>query len=587
MAQHATPDHFGAEAAGKKAERLVHDRLRAALPPEYRLYPNVAWIGRTADHRGLRDGEADLVVAHADRGFLVFEIKSGKLSRDAEGHWRQEGRPLEVNPFEQAKTSRHQLLKRLAELPGAPPRWNPISGQAVAFPDVDLGSAGVDLRLLGPDVEPELIFDRAKLDADHPERTKAAIDRAFELWAGESGAATPPGPRGMELLDSLLATPFELTSLLRSEIDEGEREVVRLTKGQMTVLQQLRRVRRAEIRGGAGTGKTLLALEKARELARQGYRTLLVCFNQPLARMLRDEVAGTREQDLLHVSTFHQLCEDLGRKAGTLAAKPEPVPPEWWSATLPEALFDAIPKIAQRYHAVVVDEGQDFEKDWLTTLDLILETPNEDVFYVFHDPAQVLYREADVVETLGLQAHDLSLNCRNAQPIHDLVIRFAQGELEIPALRTDGREPEIIVAETSAETIEAVRVVLHRLRQVEKVRPWEIAVLTGRRPESSDIWRQRTFGNEVLWNGQVDHAGRPLALRADQVPATPDDVILFDSIRRFKGLERPIVILVEISADDPKLRQHLYVGLSRARQHVIVIVSSDVARRLLASPVAS
>ncbi len=47
---------------GQEAEAVVHDRLRIALPPEYRLFPNVHWLDRTADHRGLRDGEADLVV---------------------------------------------------------------------------------------------------------------------------------------------------------------------------------------------------------------------------------------------------------------------------------------------------------------------------------------------------------------------------------------------------------------------------------------------------------------------------------------------------------------------------------------------
>jgi hypothetical protein len=68
------------ESHGEKAERRVFERLRAALPPEYRLYPNVSWIGRTAAHRGLRDGEADLVIAHPDLGFLVVEVKSGTLS---------------------------------------------------------------------------------------------------------------------------------------------------------------------------------------------------------------------------------------------------------------------------------------------------------------------------------------------------------------------------------------------------------------------------------------------------------------------------------------------------------------------------
>jgi hypothetical protein len=71
-----------------------------------------------------------------------------------------------------------------------------------------------------------------------------------------------------------------------------------------------------------------------------------------------------------------------------------------------------------------------------------------------------------------------------------------------------------------------------------------------------------------------------LALRADQVPSAPDDAIWFDSIRRFKGLERPIIVLVELPEDDVQLDRLLYVGISRARQHVVLIVTTELARRL-------
>jgi hypothetical protein len=510
----------------------------------------------------------------------VVEVKSGRISRTTDGTWFQNGQALDVSPFEQARTSKHQLLAKLDELPEAPARWNPIAGHAVAFPDVDLASAGADVRRLGPDVDRALIFDRTFFAADASGALRAAVDGALAAWGADAGGGTAPGQRGIDLLDGLLRQPIELRSLLRSEIQEGEREVLRLTAGQLGTLQSMRRVRRAEIRGGAGTGKTMLALEKARQLAREGYRTLLVCFNQPLARMLMDEVAAQREAERLHVSTFHQLCEDLGRQAGTLPPKPDPPPQEWWNEALPNALLEAIPSLAERYHAVVVDEGQDFEKDWLATLDLLLETPAEDVFYVFHDPAQVLFREADVVESLGLQSQDLLLNCRNAQPIHRLVARFAEGQLDADALRTDGREPEVIEVDGPAETNEALRRVLHRLRSEEGVRPWEIAVLTGKRIEASDIWRQRTFGNEVLWNGNVDDAGRVLALRADQVPPQPDDTILFDSIRRFKGLERPVIVVVELPYDDARLERLLYVAISRARQHIVLLVTTELAKRL-------
>lgn len=91
-----------APSAGEKAERLVYARLRAALSEEYRLYPNVNWIGWTAAHRGLRDGEADLLVAHPERGFLVFEVKSGRLSRDQTGRWWQGDKHLHPDRFEHA-----------------------------------------------------------------------------------------------------------------------------------------------------------------------------------------------------------------------------------------------------------------------------------------------------------------------------------------------------------------------------------------------------------------------------------------------------------------------------------------------------
>ena len=62
--------------SGVAAERVVHDRLPTALPAEYRPYPDAPWLTRTADHRGLRDGEADLVLTHPERGILVFEVNA-------------------------------------------------------------------------------------------------------------------------------------------------------------------------------------------------------------------------------------------------------------------------------------------------------------------------------------------------------------------------------------------------------------------------------------------------------------------------------------------------------------------------------
>jgi hypothetical protein len=220
------------------------------------------------------------------------------------------------------------------------------------------------------------------------------------------------------------------------------------------------------------------------------------------------------------------------------------------------------------------------ESGWLASLDGLLHGGKEDVLYVFHDPAQGIFHEDRTAE-LGLTEYPLDFNCRNALPIHTLIQPLARGGLSSVARRRDGRKPELIVAEGDAETTEALRKVLHRLVEEEGVAPGSIAVLTGIGLEPSAVWRQRQYGNQVLWNGAYDEAGRLLRLAASDVPAQPKDVVLCESIRRFKGLERPVIVMLEVPRDDPdRLDRLLYIGASRAMQHLVVIVPLAVVRRL-------
>ena len=563
---------------GAAAEQLVVDRLRAVLPRDVALLHGVRWLLR--DHGYVREGEADVVIGDPERGILVIEVKSGEVRRGSDGAWWA-GSRLPRSPFEQAADSRRSLIRKLAELPQWTAGLRPIAGQAVAFPDIELDTMRGRLGLMGPDVEPALIADQSMFLDDDGGRgeLRSFIDGAFALWSGHAGEQ-PPGRATIDLLVATMTEPLQLRSMLRNEIAGGEVEVVKLTTGQYQLLHTLRGVRRAAIVGGAGTGKTMLAAEKARRLARDGFRTLLICFNAPLARMLAEVTSDVAEATgLLDVITFHQLCQDLGREAGVLGERPDPVPPSWWAA-LPDALMQAVERLGPRYHAIVVDEGQDFEPDWLLALEALSFGGREDVLYVFHEPAQAIYRE-DAVSQLGLQEYAIGLNCRNAQPIHRVVARFAQGGLESDALRDDGRAPDLIEADDAAATLEALRTTLHRLRVEEDVPPWHIAVLTGAKLQESAVWRQRRFGNEALENPAVDDAGHHLGAAATEAPELPSDAILCDTIRRFKGLERPVVVLVELGGVDPaKLDQLLYVGVSRARQHLVVIAPATVLERL-------
>jgi hypothetical protein len=569
------------DTAGQRAERLVVERLRAVLPDSVAVLGGLRWLLR--DHGHVRHGEADVVIGDPDRGILVIEVKAGEIRRDRDGRWWAGRDDLSRSPFEQAADNRFALVRKLSELPDWPAGLKPIAGEAVALPGVELDSMRGRLGLLGFEFDAGLVADQSSFVDDEAGRRElvAFVERAFEAWSG--GADTrPPGRAAIDLLVATLTEPFEIRPLLRNEIAGGEREVVRLTQGQYAVLNQLRNVRRASIVGGAGTGKTMLAAEKARRLAREGFRTLLVCFNAPLAAMLAEEMTATaHDTGLIEVKTFHQLCEDLGREAGVLEARPQPIPQGWWDATLPRALDDAVAALGPRYHAIVVDEGQDFADGWLLSLENLLFDGREDVLYAFHDPAQAIYRD-DHVAGLAMTEIVLDVNCRNPQPIHDVVRRFAGEGLTSEALRTDGRPPELVEADGPEATVRALRSVLHHLRVDEGVNPWDIVVLTGARLDASAVWAApgRRYGNEVLGNPAVDDAGHHLGRPAHLVPELPSDVVLCETIRRFKGLERPVVVLVELDAADSRLDRLLYVGASRARQHLVVIGSAGVLARL-------
>jgi hypothetical protein len=335
-----------------------------------------------------------------------------------------------------------------------------------------------------------------------------------------------------------------------------------------------------EVVGPAGSGKSMLAAEKARRLAAEGFRTLLVCFNQRLATSMRRELAEAKAPAGLDVTTFHRLCELAGSRAGVLPERPSPIPQAWWDETLPEALDAAIDVDPDmRYHAIIVDEGQDFALGWLESLGMMLFDTKEDVFWVFHDPAQALFRP-DVVGRLGLEQLELYEDHRSPPAVSRLASRFREDKAEIDVFREEGLPAEIVAAPPGTETVAAVRKQLHRLTVDEQVATFRIAVLSGAAPTKSAVWAQRRFGNAVLWNEALDDAGRSKGLPPEDVPDEPGDVVLFETIRRFKGLEREVVVLCELAEDSGRLDGLLYVGLTRATTHVVVIAPPALAERL-------
>ncbi len=505
------------------------------LGPAWRVFHSVTWQSLRGRRPG--DGEADFVVLHPDHGLVIIEVKGGAIEV-LDGEWFSTGRSGRFsikNPFEQAVASKHALRRFIENLDPPLPRV-PV-GHVVAFPDCSLGSG---IGTYGPR---ELIFDKS--DLLEPE---TALARALGHWQQSAHLTSDSVSR----LTTLLAPSAVVRPRLKGDLDTLEAELIELTDQQIRAMRHIRRQRRAAVFGGPGTGKTILALERARTLAADGFGTLLTCFNAPLGRSLERTTA-----DLAGVTagTFHSLCFKLASKAGLNV--PPDRSPDWWALGAPELLTQAAGRLGRTFDAIVVDEGQDFPDSWLMALAMLLSEPDDGPFYVFADDQQALF-QPDWELGMDLPPFDLDINCRNSLQIAEKVAAVFGGD--VLTLGAAGPRPSWVRCDGDDQAVESVQDLVARLILDEMVDPSRIVVLSDQR-QFVDRLRRLVVADSVFV--ELDRTG-----------------VVTETIQRFKGLEADVVICVLLGAATEDLKRAAYVGFSRAKLMLIAVGRSSLRSAL-------
>jgi hypothetical protein len=232
---------------------------------------------------------------------------------------------------------------------------------------------------------------------------------------------TPPSPLGeIRMLRDVPpevdveSDKFHLT--ITERFRELDRIAERLTNEQYEVITRLRGTPRALIAGTAGSGKTLVATEKAIRLSSAGVETLFLCHNPLLAdwveQLVRDSGVAVRP--------FEDFVRDLATVSDGHA-----VP--WSNYSQPpreqlQAATAALEASGPPFGAVIVDEGQDFAEDWWPVVERCV--PPSGTLYVFFDEQQSLIPNRLSLPALGWPS-TLSRNCRNSGRIYDVMRRLA------------------------------------------------------------------------------------------------------------------------------------------------------------------
>ncbi len=551
-----------------RAEARFYEACRDHLPADLVVIYSANWIYRDARGR-LNEGEADFTILSPHWGVLAVEVKGGGVVFDsATGAWHSVDRNNNQNsikdPFKQASRERHALLDQIT----GHPSWRQWTGtrltmgHAVMLPDI-----GDPTPLIGPDRQPEIVGVNADI-----QKVAQWYDRVMRFWRQPNDDAL--GAKGVRLIEDILCKSIDIRPVLRATVDDAEQQRIRLTANQAKVFRVIGGRRRAVVSGGAGTGKTVLAVEKARALAGTGLSVLLLCYNRPLADSL---AAGLKNESLIQVQSYHQLCDQRIKQAfkkgedllkDAIDAYPGTGDQHRFDVQMPYALALSADVLDEKFDAVVVDEAQDFSDEYWLGVEMLLGDQENGHLFIFTDENQALYPRRGKLP-VDEEPFFLTNNCRNTAPIHAAGYCFYQGSPIDP--------PELVgqdVIWTAIDNIQAqADAVAKRVQQwvlVEGLRPGDVAVLVAKRPKRLpyELLTQRSAIVDVEWAFEVHGNAK---------------CVLVDTVARFKGLEAQAVVLwIGDEVVEAKQWETVYVGATRAKTLLAIVGSKNALQAVRA-----
>jgi len=589
-------------------EKRVARRLESHLEDDY-----LCWYEMPV---GKRQRYSDFIILHPGRGLLLLEVKDWKLEtvqqidKASVTLLTNQGIKTVSNPLEQVRQCAYQLVNRLESDPQLVDTAGPYQGK-LCFPygyGVMLTSISRDqfnssgMRDVLP--EHQVICRDEMTESTEPEAFQKQLWDMFNITFNQQ-MTLPQIDRVRWHIFPEVRIGNGQVGLFEDEPDDvnggeaGQKapqalipDLVKVMDMQQEQLARSMGTGHRVIHGVAGSGKTLILGYRCLYLAQVLHNPILVvCFNITLAARLRGMMEEKGINDRVHVYHFHDWCGEQLKRYHVLRPKSGPT---YFDELVP-AVIGAIDKgqiPKGQYGALMIDEGHDFEEDWLKLIVQMVD-PDEGSLLLLYDDAQSIYKKKRAIgfslSSVGIQARGrttiLKLNYRNTNEILDFAYRFAKHYLapsdsdedhvplvEPQAAGRHGPSPHLRMCKSRSEEINYIAHTLKRLNA--DGMPWR---------EMCVACRSKYLAGQLV-DGLSSRSIPVLSLvNASEKKAfdPAEDAVKVMTMHSSKGLEFPLVVIPGVgsmpgkhgdAAADAKL---LYVAMTRSTDKLLLTASNE------------
>ncbi|MEE9355117.1 MAG: 3'-5' exonuclease [Methylococcaceae bacterium] len=598
MANFITPLNSCIQAMQAGEKRFSH-RLDQFLDEEYFCWFETP-LGKKKNKR-----YSDFIVLHPGRGLLLLEVKDwligtiSKMDPKSTTLKTSRGFVIKSNPLEQVRQCSYKLISSMQKDKELTHEKGKYKGNLI-FPygfGVVLTSITrnqFDENRLG-DVLPEhlVICKDEMLESMEPETFQEQLWNMFEYTFGKPLTNSQIDRVRWHIFPEIRIGNIQ-PDMFRIEASPETTaipDIIRVMDMQQEQLARSMGEGHRIVHGVAGSGKTLILGYRSQYLAEVLRKPILVlCFNTALASHLRTMISENSNHDLIQVYHFHNWCTEILDANGI--AKPgytEKYYDKLISHVREAVKLGKIPK--GQYGALLIDEGHDFQAEWLELVVQMLDPDTNSLLFLYDD-AQSLYKKSQKLDftlsSVGIEARGrttiLRVNYRNTEEIIRFAYNFSKRYFDISKSKDEQIpliEPESIgrhgpspyIKECMTLSGEAKYIARTCRRLYKDGTPWnEMAILYRSKkllPAIKLAFEEMTIPIQLI-----------TSKKAKEAYCTLDNKVKILTMHSSKGLEFPFVAIPAVDlmpftkekeSDAAKL---LYVAMTRSTDKLLLTHSS-------------